>query len=171
MLVESSREESTGSSSQDLRRGRASIPGQAYLLTTTSLFRRPVFRDAEAARAVARMHAEPKIWGGSRCLAWVLMPDQWHGLVVLGADDRLEDVMRRFKWISASAVDDKFRVNGWLWGRGFYDRALRDDENLRDVARYLVAKPQRVGLVDALGDYPYWDAVWLDSAPSCTPEL
>ena len=171
MLVEHSQIETAGSGTQDLRRGRVSIPGQAYLLTTTSLFRRPVFTDAEAARAIARVHAEPKVWGDSRCLAWVLMPDQWHGLVVLGAEERLEDLMRRFKWTSASAVADKFRVNGWLWGRGFHDRALRDDENLRDVARYLVAKPRRVGLVDSLGDYPYWDAVWLDSPASPAQEF
>ena len=32
---------------------------------------------------------------------------------------------------------------------------------LRDVARYIVANPLRAGLVERVGDYPYWDAVWL----------
>jgi len=29
------------------------------------------------------------------------------------------------------------------------------------VARYIVANPIRAGLVDNIGQYPYWDAVWL----------
>jgi hypothetical protein len=29
------------------------------------------------------------------------------------------------------------------------------------VARYIVANPLRAGLVEHLGDYPLWDAVWL----------
>jgi len=29
------------------------------------------------------------------------------------------------------------------------------------TARYIVANPLRAGLVERLGDYPLWDAVWL----------
>jgi hypothetical protein len=29
------------------------------------------------------------------------------------------------------------------------------------AARYLVANPLRPGLVERIGDYPYWNAVWL----------
>ena len=33
---------------------------------------------------------------------------------------------------------------------------------LIDVARYVIANPKRAGLVERVGDYPYWDAIWLD---------
>ena len=42
-----------------------------------------------------------------------------------------------------------------------HDRALRRDEDLLAVARYIVANPLRAGLVRRVGDYPLWDAVWL----------
>ena len=29
------------------------------------------------------------------------------------------------------------------------------------LARYVVANPLRAGLVEKLGDYPLWDAVWV----------
>ncbi len=29
------------------------------------------------------------------------------------------------------------------------------------IARYIVANPLRAGLVKKLGDYPYWDSIWL----------
>jgi len=41
----------------------------------------------------------------------------------------------------------------------------RCDEGLRAVARYVIANPVRAGLAERVGDYPFWDAVWLDSDP------
>jgi hypothetical protein len=29
------------------------------------------------------------------------------------------------------------------------------------MARYIIANPLRAGLVDRIGDYPLWDAMWL----------
>ncbi len=48
-----------------------------------------------------------------------------------------------------------------LWQKGFHDRALRREEDLVTVARYVVANPLRAGLVEKLGDYPLWDAIWV----------
>jgi len=145
-----------------LRKGRVSLPGRVYLLTTTTLFRRPVFRDFSAARAAASVHNMKWLWRDSQVLAWVLMPDHWHGLIVLGQNDELHKLMGRFKMASSKNVHDHYKINGNLWAKGYYDHALRADEALLDAARYLVAKPLRAGLVDHIGMYPYWDAVWLD---------
>jgi putative transposase len=145
-----------------LRKGRVSIPGQAYLLTTTTLFRRPVFRDFEAAKAVSSAHNMKWVWRDSQCLAWVLMPDHWHGLVVLGENDHLHTLMGRFKMATSKNVHEKHKTNGWLWGRGYHDHALRTDEALRNAGRYIVANPLRAGIVSELGLYPFWNAVWLD---------
>jgi putative transposase len=38
---------------------------------------------------------------------------------------------------------------------------LRDEDDVKDWARYIVANPVRAGLVKRVGDYPHWDAVWL----------
>ena len=141
----------------------AAKAGQAYFLTISSLFRRPLFLDADCARAVARQQGDSAIWADSRCLAWVLMPDRWHGLVVLGENDSLDRLVRRFKAISARAVESRFRINGWLWARGFNERALDSEADLVAVARHIVANPVRSGLVKSVGAYPYWNAVWLDS--------
>ena len=135
----------------------------AHFLTVSTLFRRPLFVDPDAARAVSRMQDEPSIWGSSRCLAWVLMPDRWHGLVVLGEGDSLERLVHRFKAICARSIEPRFRVNGWLWAKGFNQRALPSDESVLAVARHLVANPVRSGLARSVGEYPYWNAIWLDA--------
>lgn len=133
----------------------------AHFVTVASLFRRPLFLDPEAARAVARCQPDPAIWGRAGCLAWVLMPDRWHGLVLAPADESLDALVRRFKAITARAVDDRFRVNGWLWARGYNQRALERHEDRLAVARHLVSNPVRAGLAKSVGAWPYWDAIWL----------
>jgi len=48
-----------------------------------------------------------------------------------------------------------------IWQRGFYDHAHRYEEDMRDIARYIIANPMRLGLVKSAGEYPHWDAIWL----------
>ena len=138
-----------------------SAPGRTYVLTVATLYRRPVFRDDEAARAVCRVHVAAWPWRDASLLAWVLMPDHWHGLVTLGERDTLSTLVGRFKALTSRAVEDRHRVNGWLWGRGFNDRVLQAGDDPVAAARYLVANPLRAGLVSRLGDYAYWNAAWL----------
>ena len=147
-----------------VRLERRSVPGQTYLLTVATLYRRPVFADDEAARAVCRVHTAQWPWRDSAVLAWVLMPDHWQGLVTLGERDSLSTLVGRFKSLTSRAVQDRHRVNGWLWGRGFTDRVLGSQEPAMDAARHLVGLPLRAGLVQRLGDYAYWNTAWLEAA-------
>ena len=142
-----------------LRRGRVSLPGHVYLLTTSTARRRAVFKDIEPARTVARSSMDRSCWGDARLLCWVLMPDHWHGLVQLGERDSLSLVMNRFKAFTARRM--ACTQTGVIWDRGFHDRALRREEDVRAVARYIVANPLRAGLVSHVLDYPYWNCVWL----------
>lgn len=144
---------------------RRSVPGRTYELTLATLYRRPVFRDDEAARAVCRIHGASWPWRDASLLAWVLMPDHWRGLLTLGEQDTLSTLVGRFKAITSRAVDERHRINGWLWGRGFRDRVLATSDDPGRVARELVAHPLRAGLVEKIGDYAYWNAAWLPDEP------
>lgn len=146
------------------RLARRSVAGQTYLLSVSTLYRRPVFRDDEAARAVCRIHTASWPWRDASVGAWVLMPDHWLAMVTLGERDTLSTLVGRFKAITSRAVEDRHRVNGWLWGRGFNDQALPMGQDPIRAARELVASPLRAGLVDRLGDYPYWNTAWLEPA-------
>lgn len=44
-----------------------------------------------------------------------------------------------------------------LWQPGYYEHVLRDEEDTRAVAFYIVGNPVRKGLVEMSEDYPY---VW-----------
>jgi REP element-mobilizing transposase RayT len=88
------------------------------------------------------------------------MPDHLHWLLVLEEED-LATVVRRMKSRSARAVNRMLHREGRLWQKDYYDHGVRRDEDLRRLARYIVANPLRAGLVENVGDYPLWDAVWL----------
>ena len=146
----------------------APAPHATWLLSIGTLFRRPVFDDTDAARAVARVHRASGTWDAADCLAWVLLPDRWQALVALAPGQSVERLVQRFKTASTRVVDPRLRINGWLWERGFEARPLEPGEE-RQAARRMVIEPLRAGLASAIGEYPYWDAVWLqDSAQACT---
>lgn len=143
-----------------LRLGRFSEPGRLYSLTTTVHLRAPALLDLRAARAVVGQMRLVEQEGVARSLAWVVMPDHVHWLVELQRGT-LGGLMGRFKSRSAKAVNALSGREGRFWQSGFYDRAVRREDDIRAIARYIIANPIRAGLVQRAGDYPHWDAVWL----------
>jgi REP element-mobilizing transposase RayT len=144
-----------------LRKPRISVPGQIYFVTTVTRSRERFFEITEAARAVARTFADTCIWQKSELLAWVVMPDHVHMLLRLGAEESLCELIQRIKSFAARATNSAISRSGQVWQPGYYDHALRDDEDVVSTARYLVANPIRAGLVTNIGEFPYWDAIWL----------
>lgn len=144
-----------------LRRGRASLAGQIYLITFTTRRRKPLFSDAELARVASLAMTRPEAWPDAELLAWVLMPDHWHGLVRLGDHEELAKVVGRLKTNSARRVRLAMQRPAPVWARAYHDRALRNENDLLPAARYLIANPIRAGLTGRIRDYPYWDAIWI----------
>ena len=130
-------------------------------MTATTLARQPFVSDVTTTCAAARRHLDPDVCRDSRLLAWVLMPDHGHWLVQVGDGDHLASIMNRIKSATARAYNEQRKRTGALWARAYHERLLRDDDAVRGAARYLVANPVRAGLVKRVGDYPFWDAVWI----------
>jgi putative transposase len=143
-----------------LRTGRHSREGQAYLVTFTTLRRRPVFQSHTAAMAACAAIADLRLWRNADLLAWVLMPDHWHGLTVV-RDETLSRLVQRLKANVSRRVNVACDERGRVWAPAFHDRALREEEDIVATARYIVANPIRAGLARRVGDYPYWNAIWL----------
>jgi REP element-mobilizing transposase RayT len=148
---------------RELRRGRRSLPNHVYHVISSTREREPRFREFEPAWAASRCFERPSLLGDTRVLAWVLMPDHAHWLLQLGTQVSLHDVVHRLKAASARAANLASGRSGGLWSRGYYDRALRSEDDIAGVARYIVANPLRAGLVTSVRAYPFWDAVWLDN--------
>jgi len=136
-----------------LRKGRFSEEGRIYLITTVTAKRQPTFAEFDKARTMVRiLHAYSK---SAQTLAYVLMPDHLHWLMQLGAERSLSQVVGSIKSVSAHTIPSL------RWQSSFHDHAVRKEDDLRELARYIVLNPVRAELVSKLGDYPHWDAIWL----------
>ena len=138
-----------------LRQGRHSEEGYVYHVVFSTLNRTPILNSFNNARAVVRQLINSDSAGYTDTFAYCVMPDHVHWLFALRQGDLSKNV-QRVKANVSRAVAEK------LWHKGFYDHAIRTDESLISVARYIVANPLRAGLVETIGDYPHWDSIWLE---------
>ena len=141
-------------STHRLRAGRWSAKGQVYMVTTVTRGRARIFADFDIARMLIGILRDDAARGSHETLAFVLMPDHLHWLLQLQSGT-LASLVGRVKSLSAKQIGRS------VWQDGFHDRALRREEDLQAAARYIVANPVRAGLVERVGQYPHWDAVWL----------
>ena len=139
----------------DLRTGRVSIVNHIYHVTTATVDRTPVFADFYAARGLMRTFMQSDANGFTQTIACVVMPDHLHWLFSLAQDQAISSLMRSVKSLSAK------KIGAPIWQKGFYDHALRSEDNLQETARYIVANPVRAGLVQKVADYPHWHAIYV----------
>jgi REP element-mobilizing transposase RayT len=143
-----------------LRKGRISESGRPYLITTVTCRRKCVFNDWKVGRLLVN---EMRTASEAHCvdsIAWVIMPDHLHWLFIL-RDISLPAIIHRVKARSAIAINKHQGSSGRFWQKGFHDRAIRSEDDLQTVARYIVANPLRAGITKKIGNYPLWDAIWL----------
>lgn len=145
----------------DLRKGRYSGKNHVYFVTTVISYRRQLFRDLIINREVICCMKELHETGMLNSIAWVVMPDHVHWLFSLEDGIELGQVIKIFKGRSARILNQCLGLSGKFWQKAYYDHAIRKDEDIKSIARYIVANPLRAGLVERIEDYPHWDAIWL----------
>jgi putative transposase len=146
----------------NLRKGRFSLQGHIYLVTTVTYRRQPVFSDISVGRIIVHEIMRSVSLGDTDTLAFVVMPDHLHWMFSLASTRTLSSVVGAVKRHSARQINEvSLRAGKHVWQRGFHDHALRREEDVMQVARYIVANPLRAGLVSRIGDYPLWDAIWI----------
>jgi hypothetical protein len=77
--------------------------------------------------------------------------------------------VQRFKQVTA--FDFKQESGLRLWQQSFYDRALRAEEDLADVAAYILANPVRAGLAAQPDEYPLLGSEYSEADGAEAPSL
>lgn len=138
-----------------LRTGRFSQPGQIYMITMITNERQRFFDDFYAARVLVQILKSESDKQRASTLAFVVMPDHLHWLMQLGESSDLAQSVRSIKSITTH------RLGLPVWQRGYHDHAVRSEEDIKLLARHVIANPVRAGLSYSVGTYPHWDAAWL----------
>lgn len=146
-------------SSPRLATGRISENGRIYTVTTICYCRQPFFLDLLAAEIVANELRRLQHDGVVENFAWVLMPDHIHWLFSR-RDGSLARCLQLLKGRSAHAINQLRDRSEPVWQSGYYDHALRHDDDLRKYAEYIVRNPVRAGLVVKIEDYAHGWCAW-----------
>ena len=125
-----------------------------YFVTTCTYRRAPYFAEEQhAAELVSRIPPTFKEHAFD-VLAYCVMPDHVHLLLegVSGAAD-FRNAVRIWKLRTGFAWRTKHDTA--LWQIGYWERVLREDDDVRAVVRYVLANPVRAGLVTRFDDYKW----------------
>ncbi len=144
--------------SSALRKGRFSEIGQIYLVTFVTYQRKSIFDDFDLGRQFIGVLKHESEYTDT--LAFVVMPDHVHWLVQLKSKN-LSKTVQTVKSVSSRRIKALTGRKEAIWQDGFHDCALRNEEDLEAIARYLVMNPVRADLVKSVREYSLWDAVWV----------
>ena len=150
----------TSKNAYRLRIGRHSEFGRLYLLTTITQQRRPIFNNFQLGRLVVDHFRQAHEDGIVISKAWVVMPDHFHWLIEL-QNKTLGELMCRIKSRSSVNINRLTKTHERVWQKGYYDRALRQEDDVKAAARYIIQNPIRAQIASRIGDYPLWDACWI----------
>jgi putative transposase len=148
----------------DLKKGRYSQDHGEYFITFNCLNKKMFFSQFNVAQIFCQQITENEAKFSCTWLTWILMPDHFHGLLRLSNQSTLSQVVGSIKGRSALLINQQLNRKGSLWQTAFYDRALRIEDDRRAIARYIVANPLRKGLVKSIGDYPYWNSIFINES-------
>jgi REP element-mobilizing transposase RayT len=96
-----------------------------------------------------------RFWHGKRyrLLAWCVMPNHVHVVCRLIPGHELSKVLHGWKSFTARNANGILGRCGAFWQREYYDRLIRDEDELERAVRYVVSNPIRAGLKE-------WKWVW-----------
>ncbi len=92
-----------------------------------------------------------------RLLAWCVMPNHVHVVVRLFPGQELAKVVKAWKNFSARTANQALGQKGQFWQREYYNRLIRNGDELDRAIRYVVENPAKAGLENWIW---VWSAGW-----------
>ena len=129
------------------------VPGRIFSITIGTMPRAPVFADVAFGRACIALLRDVHDNRGLLVYAYCLMPDHVHLLVATVTCKSIVTAIRAWKSM-CYAERRKRGMDAKFWQRSFYDRVIRENEEIFGVATYILMNPVRAGLVRDYHDYP-----------------
>jgi REP element-mobilizing transposase RayT len=100
---------------------------------------------------LARVTAEAlEFFNGQRykLYAWCVMPNHVHVVVRLRRDAALPTVVHSWKSFTANEANKILGRRGGFWTREYFDRIMRDQEEVAHTIEYVHSNPELAGLKD-----------------------
>ena len=125
-----------------------------YSLTFCTFRRRPLFVEPALVDVVWSQILLASADFNFMVLAYCFMPDHLHLLVeATEVSAELPAFVKRAK--QRSGYHGQRVAGNRIWQVGYFERVLREADDGKEVAAYIVANPLRAGLVEAPENYPF----------------
>ncbi len=140
------------------RKARIDAPGALHHIIVRGIERRKIFKDDTDRNNFLDRLGKVLAETGTKCFAWVLIPNHFHLLLRTGACP-LSTVMRRLLTGYAMNFNRRHRRSGQLFQNRYKSILCQENTYLLGLVRYIHLNPIRAGMVD--------DINALDKDPFC----
>ena len=134
------------------RKGRVSIPGARYFITSCTENRKPGLTSVIVSGAIIEALRELHRCNDLALHCATVMPDHTHSLFTLGRTLTLSQTQGKFKRLTKAAL----RQFGLTWQENYYDHRIRQNGFIEPFARYIFMNPYRKNLISIRERWPVW---------------
>ena len=139
------------------RLARLVVPGTPHHVTQRGVRQLATFFEDDDYAAYRDLVAEGCGSAGTRVLAYCLMPNHVHLILVPNQDDGLRAALGEAHRRYTRRINRRAGWQGYLWQGRFHSFAM-DEDHLIACARYVELNPVRAGLVARAEDWPWSSA-------------
>ena len=115
--------------------------------------KRPYFSDSNLAEKFCNVLIDISKEKDVKIHAYCIMPDHIHLLLEASKKTSIIEFLKRIKGRFATLCRKSGKIVHLQ--RSFYDHILRRDEDVYNVAKYIIENPVRAGIEKAYGKYPF----------------
>ena len=106
------------------------------MVTAATADRKQIFRDSKSADIVLDAILFGKEQGWYHLLAFVIMPDHIH-LIIVPEGKNISECMKAIKGFSARQINKLRKKSGQIWQSGFYDYILDGEAKVLGRIKYI----------------------------------
>lgn len=121
------------------------IPDYPYMVTTVKVDRFPVFTDPAYSKIVIDAVLHGRSMGWWKVIAFVVMPDHLH-IMMVPAKKNISECVKAIKGYSARLINARRQCRGALWQPVFFDYVLDNKDKVISRVAYIEDNPVRRGL-------------------------
>ena len=114
--------------------------GLPSFVTTNTLTCQPIFRSRDTCELFLRILYEVRVETGFQLLAFSIMPDHVH-LVLVPGEQNLGRILQLIKGRFSRAYNQTRRQSGSLWQSQYHERTLRSETALFRAIEYVHGNP------------------------------
>ena len=139
------------------RAARIIIPGVAHHVTQRGNRQQKIFFSDDDRRAYVEILAAALKRSDTRCLAWCLMDNHIHLMLVPEHSDGLRATLSSTHTTYAQRINQREKMTGHLF-QGRYASFAMDDRHMMVAARYIENNPVAAGIVKSAEDWRWSSA-------------